>query len=109
MYSSCSHLVGKGSLHDLAWKEPITQKIGSSSGAHAPIVTDMRLCTQAHLQSQGIDVRSVRVVSFMQLPAGTSVTTQVWGAPAAAPAPAASPPAGVDMATVGKGVGVSYA
>ena len=67
----------------------------------------MHLHMQAHLQSQGIDVRSVRVVSFLQQPAGTSVTTQVWGAPAAAPAPAASPP-GVDMATVGKGVGVFH-
>ena len=52
-------------------------------------------------------MRSAQVVSLLQQPAGTSVTTQVWGAPAAAPVPAASPPAGVDMATVGKGVGVS--
>ena len=73
-----------------------------------PQSTEKHLCMQAHLQSQGIDVRSARVVSLLQVPAGTSVTTQVWGAPAAAPAPAPSHPAGVDMATVGKGVGMSH-
>ena len=64
---------------------------------------------QAHLQSQGIDVRSARVTSLTQAPAGSSVTTQVWGAPTAAPGPAPSPPTGVDMATVGKGVGAHCA
>jgi len=60
---------------------------------------------QEHLQSQDVAVTSIKIVSFAQLPPGTSATSQmVSAAPALAPAPAAGP-SGVDMATVGKGVG----
>ena len=65
---------------------------------------------QEHLASQGVDVQSVNITSLSQMaayapaPGPAALGPAAAAAAAAAAAPAAGP-TGVDMATVGKGVG----
>ena len=66
---------------------------------------------QEYLQSQELDVSAITAVSLAQAqPWGVTVSASAAAAPggatsAAVAAPAPAPPPGVDMATVGKGVG----
>jgi hypothetical protein len=61
---------------------------------------------QEHLASQGMDVQSVKITGLSQMAANAPAPGPAAVGPAAAAAAAPSAgPTGVDMATVGKGVG----
>lgn len=67
------------------------------------------MCLQEHMQSQDVDIKSIKTVSLAQEPVAPAPGLGPGTAPAPAPGPAqaagSSSGGGVDMATLGKGVG----
>lgn len=98
-----AHGIPKGGCAEVPCKRLVAQGAGLIKCLHA---------LQEYLQSQDLDVNAITAVSLAQAqPWGVTASASAAAAPggatsAAVAAPAPAPPPGVDMATVGKGVGV---